>query len=134
MRLSRRISSISHGSASTTQIFNGIRAGAKQLIKDNQAHGLKTIRALVSDHVYGWAPASDCNDDAAYIAMVCKTSGMDANEPVSFFGTAGAKTLIAMWPGFCIQENGRCIYARDLIASACYNAVGVPYPEQGAVV
>lgn len=111
--------------------FHGIRAGAKQLITDNQKHGLKTIRALIGDKVFGWAPESDSNDDVAYERTVmghlaASYPDLTATTPIAFTVAVAPKFLADLWTGFCMQENGRCLYSPDLILSACRDALGLP--------
>ena len=102
--------------------FHGIRASFKQLILDNTVHGLKTITALISDPTYGWAPAADRNDDATYIETVVQHSGIPADQEIDL---THLPTAIAVWPGFCIEENGRNPYNAALIEAAARDALGL---------
>jgi hypothetical protein len=94
---------------------NGIRAMAKQLVIDNTRHGLKTIACIVGDPVWGWAPAADRNDPEAYAATVSARAGIDPNAPVDL---TDAAQLAAVLPGFIVEENGRCLYAADVLFAA----------------
>ncbi len=108
--------------------FNGIRASAEQLYIDNTRHGLKTITRLVGDPVFGWAPAADRNDVAAYVKTVCTHLAgylMEAVDPDAPIDLSIPHMLVGIWPGFCIEENGRCNYPTDLITAACYSALGI---------
>ena len=99
---------------------HGVRAMAKQLIIDNTRHGLKTIRAIIGDPVWGWAPAADRNDPEIYAATVSRRSGIDPNTPVDL---TDPDQLLAVLPGFIVEENGRCLYADDVIAAGVNSAL-----------
>lgn len=49
------------------EMENGIRALCKQLIAYQDRYGITTVRQAISR----WAPGSDNNDTASYVAFVC---------------------------------------------------------------
>jgi hypothetical protein len=103
--------------------FNGVRAGAEQLMIDNTRHGLTTLWEIISDKTFGWAPESDLNDDVAYSEAVCKVTGFNANDPIDF---TNPEILAQAWPGFCTVENGRCLYESRLITNAVRSVFNLP--------
>jgi hypothetical protein len=116
--------------------LNGIRAGAKQLIKDNQVYGLTTTKLLVEGKLnpktgkkeFGWAPENDDNDDDSYIATVVEDTAARLGRPFTadtYLNLRQPQMLIAIWPAFCLVENGRCTYAPTLIRAACMSALGL---------
>lgn len=116
--------------------FNGIRAGAKQLVKDNQVYGLATPRLLIEGKLnprthkkeFGWAPENDNNDDPSYVATVVKDTSARLGRSFNadtYLDLRQPQMLIAIWPAFCLVENGRCTYDPTLIRSACMSALGL---------
>ena len=89
----------------------GVTAAANQLLRDTApksagGHGLTTLASLISDPTYGWAPASDGNDDQAYISDVSKRTGIKPNAPLNL---SDAKQLEALLNAQAVQETGQPI-------------------------
>lgn len=60
---------------------DGLRALIKNLINKQALHGLNTIRKIIGDDVFGWAPASE-NDTAGYIKAVSIGLNIDPDQPL----------------------------------------------------
>lgn len=103
-------------------VQNGIGAGAKQLLTDNIKHGLSCLYDLIADHTYGWAPGSDGNYPVEYAEFVDTFVKVGIRTPIDL---RKPELLIPTLTGFIHEENGRCLYAADLIASACRDALGL---------
>ena len=101
---------------------NGIRAIGKQLLAYQQRDGLRTISALINQ----WAPPADRNDTSAYVKAVSASVGVLPLVPVDL---AEHTVLAKIVTAIIVQENGRCVYAPNLIETACRDAIGIP---QGA--
>ena len=102
--------------------FHGLRALALQLLIDQDKHGLKTPRAIISHY----APSNE-NDTAAYIANVDKTlqhyvelsdAGPDTELDLDDEGE-----LEIFVEAIIKQEDGGDPYAMTLIDSACEDAL-----------
>jgi hypothetical protein len=59
---------------------NGIRWLAKQLMIYQDNHGIDTVAAAIDR----WAPGSDHNDTAAYVAFVCSVLGCKPDDRFDF--------------------------------------------------
>jgi soluble lytic murein transglycosylase len=72
----------------------GIAAADANLAAYGSKHGINTLAGVINR----WAPASDGNNDAAYIASVSKATGIGANDPINLGDKAvRAKILPAMF-------------------------------------
>lgn len=90
---------------------NGLRALAK-LLRNYQTSGQNTIRAIVTK----WAPASDSNNTAAYIAQVVKALGIAADVPLNV--RSNDSTLAKLVAAIVQHENGQQPYSGAMIAAA----------------
>jgi hypothetical protein len=88
----------------------GVRAIAKLLHTYITVDGCTSVEKVVTR----WAPQSDGNIPANYIAFVCKDSGLTATGPL----TADAPNLVKLVSKIIVEENGRCLYSDALIAQA----------------
>jgi hypothetical protein len=95
---------------------NGMRAIAKQLLAYQQRHGLNTVRGMINR----WAPPSDDNDTSAYVDEVCAKVGVGPDDAIDL---TDLRTIQNMVTGVIFQENGRVLYAPDLITAACQSAL-----------
>jgi hypothetical protein len=85
----------------------GIRAIAKVLLSYQRAHGLDTVRKIISR----WAPPSE-NDTSAYIAAVAAECCVDPDMAIDLRGP----TLMGMMVKAIIRhENGRVAYDDSVI-------------------
>ncbi|WP_298281263.1 hypothetical protein [Acidocella sp.] len=73
----------------------GATAGAQQLVRDNTVHGLHTLRALITDPKWGWAPASDGNDDPAYLKAVTGMTGIGADAPLDLTNASNLRKVLS---------------------------------------
>lgn len=86
----------------------GVRAAARNLVNQQRIHNLRTIESILTK----WAPASDKNHTAAYIAFVAQKSGFEATERLDLEdATTSAKLLRAIFR----FENGMNFYSTDVI-------------------
>lgn len=78
----------------------GQRAAAINLANQQKLHGINTLTGLIQKY----APASDNNDPAAYIARVAQQTGLDPNAPLNLSDpSVQAKILPAM---FGVESGG----------------------------
>lgn len=61
----------------------GWAAADKNLIAKPTRHGLNSLAQIIGDPQWGWAPAADHNDPAAYAAHVAAAVGVDPNADIS---------------------------------------------------
>jgi hypothetical protein len=114
----------------------GVTAAANQLLRDTTpksagGHGLTTLASLISDPTYGWAPASDGNNDPAYIADVAQRTGIKPNAPLNL---NDPKVLESLLNAQAIHETGQPIDT-GLLNNAADSALGLPNaPAGGGVV
>lgn len=85
------------GFCNFTSIPYGIRAGARQLVTNQDRHDCATMR----DQITRWAPPSE-NDTAAYIRNVATWSGIDPDAALDVHTYAAAKPLLTAM----IREEG----------------------------
>lgn len=91
------------GEANGFAVFSDPTAGAaaaeKNLIAKQTRHGLTTLTQIIGDPHWGWAPAADHNDPAAYAATVGQAVGVDPNAPIDLVHNADLrqKVLHAMF-------------------------------------
>ncbi|WP_207766108.1 hypothetical protein [Solimonas fluminis] len=84
----------------------GLRAAALNLKNQQVKHGLRTVRAIITKY----APASDNNNTAAYIAAVAKRLGVGADAQIDMTSPA---TLERFLRAVVSHENGRGDYYDD---------------------
>lgn len=104
----------------------GIRAIARTLIVYYDQHGIDTIREAFNRY----APPSDKNDTAAYIAAICKDVGAAAGQKVDFHDY---KILRAMVCGIIEHENGMDSYLEyytDAQIDKAMTLAGVEAPQK----
>lgn len=92
----------------------GIRAGARTIIAYQDKHGCKTV----TDFITRWAPPSDSNPTAAYIAFVA--SFMEVT-PTTEINVHEYATLLPMIQAMIQQENGAIwskYYTQDILDKA----------------
>lgn len=95
----------------------GLRAGFINLANQQLKHGLRTVRAIISKY----APSSDNNDTAAYIAAVARALGVGPDAQLDLTDRA---TLTAFAAAVIKHENGQQPYTSAQLAAA-YMAAGV---------
>lgn len=83
---------------------NGLRAGCKNLKAAQDEHGRRTVKAIIS----AWAPPSDGNNTADYIADVCKRIGKTPTEQLDLHHSSVLADLAVaiIW-----HENGQQPYS-----------------------
>lgn len=99
---------------------HGIRAGAEQLLHDWNA-GARTIARLATR----WAPVEDDNNPTSYANTVANRVGVDKSQEINLFDET---ILIMVVVAFIFEEQGRCIYASDVVAAACASALQATSP------
>ena len=102
---------------------DGYKAAAWQLAQYPREHNADTIAQIIRT----WAPASDHNNDAAYIANVAKWSGLNPGQKIDFRDQDQVSRLIA---AMAREENGIRItpgQVRKEIASSHWS----PEPHPG---
>jgi len=95
---------------------DGIRAGARDLHTKWGKDGLRTFHEIVPK----FAPAADHNDVPAYVKHLVELTGIGADEPLDLDRLSELASVIR---AFILHEQGRCIYAGDLIVAACADAL-----------
>jgi hypothetical protein len=85
----------------------GIRAIAL-ILKSYAKRGLNTVQGIINR----WAPPSDDNNTAAYVAAVCVECGVDPTAPIDV-GTNMPNLVV----GIIQHENGENIYTPEQIES-----------------
>lgn len=95
--------------------YFGLRMGAMNLLHGYVHEGHRTVPQIIE----AWAPPNE-NDTPAYVADVCKWCGV---EPIDTLVLAQLSTLKSLVTAVIRQENGRCIYDDDDIATACRAAL-----------
>jgi hypothetical protein len=95
----------------------GIAADEKQLIINQQRHGLNTLR----EQINRWAPPSD-NDTPAYLRGISRMTGIDPDARIDVTNPQTAREIIG---AMAYQENGRAVPDRD-IAAGVNMALGPP--------
>lgn len=95
----------------------GFRAAFKNLMSYVDAHGINTIRGVISR----WAPPEDNNDTAGYIAAVCKRTGYTADQPLGLKSWNIAANVIR---AMTIQEQGdfATYFTQDQMAEGAFRA------------
>lgn len=83
----------------------GIRAGVKVLLNYQKLHKIQTI----SEALKRYAPSSE-NDTAAYIADVCKRTGLGPDQQINFSEHMPELVRAIIW-----HENGEQPYSDDII-------------------
>ena len=68
----------------------GVAADTKQLLLYQDRDGLNTVRGIISK----WAPKTDGNDVASYVAQVSKQMGVDPDAPLNLHDTTTAQSLV----------------------------------------
>lgn len=90
------------GTDRSFRCFSTMAWGYRALIKTLQTyqtrHGLKTIRQMISR----WAPTNE-NNTAAYVAAVCRKTGIGGDTVISMFNEA---TAVKMAMAISEVENG----------------------------
>jgi hypothetical protein len=97
--------------------FFGLRAMARVLLNYQLKGEIKPV--TVATIVARWAPPSE-NNTIAYIADVCAHMPAQADTVLDL---TDADTLVELVTAIVHHEQGRCIYADGLIASAVQNAL-----------
>ena len=97
------------------------RDAAAQLVRDEYVHGLTTIRQIISDPKWGWAPASDRNDVKAYIGRLAKVTGINPDEKLNLRNNQQLATLLA---GIVGVEKGHKGYPVATIVEVLNNTGG----------
>lgn len=101
--------------------FDGLRALGRQLLRyfDGKTTGrrLQTVRDIIST----WAPASDNNNTAAYIAQIARHLNV---APDAALNLRDPETLSRLMNGIIRHENGANPYQRELVAAAASSATG----------
>lgn len=104
---------------------NGIRALAKNLRAYFEAHGLNTIRGIITR----WAPAADHNNTDAYIAAVSETCDVG---PDAKLNVLEPDTMYWIVVGIGEHENGRAEFQSLVdqadINAGVYAALDLPLP------
>lgn len=72
----------------------GKLAAEQNLIAKQTKHGLTTLSQIIGDPKFGWAPASDGNDPAAYAAAVGKAVGIDPNAKIDLVRNPGLRQRV----------------------------------------
>lgn len=104
----------------------GIRAMAKTLINYQDKHGINTVEGVISR----WAPASDNNNTAAYVATVAKEIGTKPDAVLDLHDTV---TLNKLTRAIIRVENGKQPYTDDQISLGLAAATGnTPLPTAAA--
>lgn len=99
-----------------TDPLHGIRALAKTLVTYQNRDDCVTLAQII----HRWAPPAENNTDA-YLNDVCQRTGMLATSVPSL--TSGSTDLADVVTAIIFHENGRCIYAPELIGQAAALAV-----------
>ncbi|QCT20842.1 lytic transglycosylase [Jejubacter calystegiae] len=101
--------------------FDGLRALGRQLLRyfDGKTTGrrLQSVRDIIST----WAPASDNNNTAAYIAQIARHLNV---APDAALNLRDPETLSRLMNGIIRHENGANPYQRELVAAAANSATG----------
>lgn len=87
---------------------HGIRAAARNLKNQQRLHSLRTIESIIGK----WAPASDNNHTASYIAFVSGKTGFDANNQLDL---EDDKTVVKLLKAIMYFENGVDYYSTSMI-------------------
>lgn len=95
--------------------LHGIRALCKVLLSYQRLDGCRTL----TDVIRRWAPPTE-NDTGAYLTDVVARAGIGADMPLDL---AASPTLVNVAKAIIHHENGRCIYADNLIAQAASMAL-----------
>lgn len=103
---------------STTE--EGFAAAKRQLLRDENVHGLRTLRQLIGDEKWGWAPASDKNNVQAYVNDVSNRTGINPDANLNLNDPSiMAKVLSAM----SRHEKGKT-YPQSVIIKVANNTGG----------
>lgn len=94
----------------------GIRATAKNLIAQQDKHGLYTLNEIIEK----WAPASDNNNPQAYAATVAKAVGVKPDERINL---KDPETLQRTMAAMFRVENGDQPYSGEQIAAGATAAL-----------
>lgn len=97
--------------------YDGLHAGATNVINYYRLHGLQTVKTIINQY----APAAE-NDVAAYVADVCKRLNVGPNDKLNVVDpkTAGQLVTAIIW-----HENGQCPYHDTEIMTVVDNVLGV---------
>jgi hypothetical protein len=99
---------------------SGIRALSKNLLAKQDLHGLGTVRDIISDQTWGWAPASDGNDPVAYSKFVAERMGVSPTQQINLHDPA---TLAKFTAAIIQVENGKQPYSQSIINSGVSRAL-----------
>lgn len=94
----------------------GITAMAKNLMAYQDKYAINTVSKIVSR----WAPASDGNNVAAYVAAVSKQTGFKPDESLDL---KDPKVLAPLISAITKHENGQNPYSPETIAKAIADAL-----------
>lgn len=100
----------------------GLEAMADNLQKKQTLHHLDTLRQVIGDKTWGWAPASDGNNVEAYLADMKKRTGFGPDDRLNLSDPATRRKLL---PGFISHENGQQPYSDAQLD----RAAGMPLPD-----
>ena len=88
-------------------------------------HGLRSIRGIIGR----WAPATDRNDTAAYVAHVARLTGFGADALLDLHSYAHLAPLVK---AIITYENGRNLYPDGTIDDGLFRA-GIKPPGKVVV-
>ena len=71
---------VSNGFVVFPDAQTGVNAARDNLLAKFNKHGLNTMRGIIGDKDWGWAPATDGNDVSSYLSDVAKRSGLGIDE------------------------------------------------------
>lgn len=95
--------------------YNGIRAGAKNLMNQQVLHGLNTWVSIITKY----APPFE-NDTGAYILAMCRATGVDPQDTLDLTDPDLLETACRC---VIIHEQGNCPFTDDQIAAAVAEVV-----------
>ncbi|MDA8260210.1 MAG: structural protein P5 [Betaproteobacteria bacterium] len=93
----------------------GIRALAKVLLAYYHKHGLDTVRGIIDR----WAPPSE-NNTGAYVNHVATVLGVGIDAKID---VTDPETLEVLVRAIIEHENGRCVYADNVVAKGVESAL-----------
>lgn len=108
------------GFASFTSPEAGVRRMGWQLQRDEYTHGLSTLRQLIGDESWGWAPASDHNDVNSYVKNVARDTGIDPDAKLNLKDQQQLASVIAA----ITKQEGRQAYDRKVVVEILNNTGG----------
>lgn len=95
---------------------DGLSAMAKNVIAYQDKYKISTIEGLVKR----WAPASDGNDEGAYVSALSKQTGFGGKQNLNFHDPGVLAPLIS---GITKHENGSNPYSAEAIGQAVASAI-----------